>query len=84
MGGDSMEPIKFEGCNIVFAENQPGYLPLPAFRDKNGRVTVCYRLKFWERIVILFMGNLWFQVLTFNKPIQPQKPSVKYPLKEGG
>jgi len=27
-----MRPVKFKGSNIVFAENQPEYLPLPAFR----------------------------------------------------
>ena len=76
-----MKPVEFKGYNVTFAENQPEYLPLPAFKDKDGRVTVCYRLNFWERIILLFVGNLWFQTSTFNKPLQPQKLSVRYPYK---
>ena len=75
-----MKPVEFEETNVVFAKDQPGYLPLPAFRDEDGRVTVCYCLTVWERLVILFKSNIWLQVLTFNRPIQPQKPSVKCPL----
>ena len=74
-----MKPVEFEGYNMTFAENQPEYLPLPAFKDKKGKVTVCYRLSIWERFIALFKGNIWFQSLTFNKPLQPQKLSVRYP-----
>ena len=74
-----MKPVEFKGWNVTFAKDQHPYLPLPAFRDKDGKVTICYHCNFWDRIVILFKGKLWFQTLTFNKPIQPQKLMVKYP-----
>lgn len=71
-----MIPVKFNGQNMTFAENQPEYIPLPAHRDKEGMVTTCWNLSFWERVKVLFGAKLWWQQLTFNTPIQPVKPSV--------
>ena len=78
-----MKPVKFKGTNIVFAEDQPQYLPLPAYRDDKGEVTVCYRLTIWERFIVLFRGNMWFQILTFFNPLQPQKLSIRCPFQGG-
>lgn len=75
-----MEPVEFKSCNTTYAKDQSMYLPLPAFRDEAGKVTVCYKLSIWERLITLFKGNVWFQALTFNKPLQPQLLSVKNPL----
>lgn len=70
-----MTNIKFEGCNIVYGEGQPEYIPLHA--QKMGNVTVtCYKLSFKERIKILFAGRLWLGQMNFGKPLQPQLPSV--------
>ena len=48
-----MKPIKFKGQNVVFAENQEGVLPLPAFRDEDGVVVTCWELtnEDFERLV---------------------------------
>jgi len=78
-----MKPVKFKETNTIFAKDQPQYLQLPAFKDAEGRVTVCYHLTIWERLTVLFKGNIWFQSLTFNKPLQPQKLSVKRPDMRG-
>lgn len=73
-----MIPIKFPEHNIVIAKNQPEYLPLPAYSnvgkvgDTTGGVIFCWRLSLKERIVLLFTGKLWHEVLTFHKPLQPQ------------
>ena len=68
-----MEPIKFDGFNVVFAENQPEYLPLPAWIDKDkGVMVACWRLSFKERVKVLFTGKIWQKIRTFNKPLQPQ------------
>ena len=75
-----MKPIKFKWSNIVFAENQPEYLPLPAFKDPSGTVVTCWKLTFRERLKVLFYGRLYFQQLTFNYALQPQLPSVENPL----
>ena len=66
-----MKPIKFKEQNVTFAENQPEYLPLPAFKDENGVVISCWRLSFRERLRVLFRGNIWLSLLSFNKPLTP-------------
>jgi len=78
-----MKPIKFKEQNVVFAKNQPPYLPLPAFRDgvHGGRIIHCWKLSVIERIKIFFTGKLWIYVRTFNKP-HPIKPMVENPFKK--
>ena len=76
-----MKPVKLKQQNCVFAKDQPEYLPLSAHRDEDGVVTTCWKLSFVERIVILITGKIWWQIMTFNKSLQPQRPSVKNPLK---
>ena len=66
-----MKPTKFPEQNTVFAENQPEYLPLPVFRDKEGQVVSCWKLSLKERLRVLFTGHIWLCTLTFNKPLQP-------------
>ncbi len=71
-----MKPISFPEQTVVFAKDQPQYLPLPAHRasdDGSGRVTFCWKLSWKERVLLLLNGVLWQQVLTFNAPLQPQK-----------
>lgn len=70
-----MTLTKFPGHNIVFAENQPEYLPLPAYKfphDPTGQIVCCWKLTWRERIRILFGGVIWHSILTFNQPLQPQ------------
>jgi len=71
--------IKFKGCNVTYAENQPEYLPLPAYKADDGRVTSCWGLSFFERLKCALAGRIYLQVLTFNKPLQPLKMSVSKP-----
>jgi hypothetical protein len=63
------------GCHreIVFAENQPEYLPLPAAITGKGIVTTRWRLTWRERVELLLGEHLFVQVLTFNEPLQPIK-----------
>jgi hypothetical protein len=77
-----MNPIKFEGHNRVFAENQPQYRPLPAHKsgDEEGTLTFCWKLSWKERFQIFISGRLWHQVLTFNSPLQPQLPLTTKPM----
>lgn len=66
---------------VVFAKDQPEYLQLPAIvsNDTSGRVTTRWRLGWKERLRLLFSGNLYVQVLTFHKSLQPIKLMVDCP-----
>lgn len=66
---------------MVFAKDQPPYLPLPALVVPNddGPVTFCWRLGVFERLHVLLTGRVWHQVLTFGKPLQPQKLTTNRP-----
>ena len=77
-----MKPIEFKEQNIVFAKDQPPYLPLPAYQDdeQGGRVFHCWQLSFIERVKVLFTGKLWINVLNFHKPLQPIKPMINCPF----
>ena len=77
-----MKPVKFKGYNVIFAEHQPEYLTLPAHKsqDSEGIVTTCWKLTWGERFLIFLTGRFFFQQMTFNTPLQPQKPSVRSPL----
>lgn len=68
-----MKPIEFPEQNVVFAKDQPEYLPLPAFRNDSaeGEVISCWQLSFGERVKILFTGKLWVSLMSFNKPLTP-------------
>jgi hypothetical protein len=75
-----MKPIKFKQQNCVYAQNQQEYLPLPAHKDKSNIITSCWKASFVERIIFLITGKVWVQIMSFDKPLQPQKISIKKPL----
>lgn len=64
---------------VVFAKDQPQYIPLPAFRSPEGDVTSRWRLTFRERLRILIFGDLWLTVATFGRPLQPVRLQVTPP-----
>ena len=74
-----MKPIAFDGVNCTYAKDQPEYLPLPVRKTEDGEVVSCWTLTWWERLHVLITGRLWYSVLTFNQPLQPQLPSVEKP-----
>ena len=76
-----MDIIRFPECNVVYAENQPEYRPLPALKMEDGEIVTCWKLSIGERLKILFSGRIWLNVLTFNKPLQPLLMSVNKPFK---
>ena len=84
-----MKPMKFKNQNAVivgsYANDQPQYLPLPSHKTKEGIVTSCWSLTFWERVRIFFGAKIYWSQMTFNQPLQPQKPSLDWsPKAEGG
>lgn len=47
-----MKPIEFPGVNVVFAKDQPEYMPLPAMRKekKDGTPSkICFKTFSWYR-----------------------------------
>lgn len=72
----------FEETNTVYAENQPEYISLPAYKvpgDPYGKILCSWKLTWKERFKILWKGVVWHQILTFNKPLQPQLLTVDKP-----
>jgi hypothetical protein len=61
---------------VVFAEHQPEYVPLPAYKEADGRITTRWSLSVIERIEVLLDGRMWLQVSTFNHPRQPARISA--------
>jgi hypothetical protein len=74
-----MKPLEFPEQNIVYAKDQPEYIPLPGHKvaDERGEFIFCMGLTFRERLRLLFTGKLWCSLLTFNKPLTPSFFSTK-------
>jgi len=72
-----MKPVKFNGATVTYAENQPEYIPLPAYKSIDGQVLTCWAFSWIERLKILFGGKLYWRQLTFNQPLQPVKPEIR-------
>lgn len=69
-----MKPIEFKEQNVVFAKDQPEYQPLPARRcddTENIPVISCWKMSFKERLIVLFTGKVWLNLLSFGKPLTP-------------
>ena len=75
-----MTPIEFPQQTTIIAKDQPEYIPLPAHITKEGEVITCWQLTRRERWRLLLSGKLWWSVLTFNRPLQPQRPYVDSPF----
>ncbi len=71
-----MKPIQFPGVNVVYAENQPEYTPLPALRFPDGTSISCWELTDEEVATLVSTKKLYIGVLTFNQPLQPLRPAV--------
>lgn len=73
-----MKPIKFYGHNIVLAEDQPEYQPLPVHRQFNteGKCVYVWELTDEEIEVLKQTKKLYVSQLTFNQLFQPILPTV--------
>lgn len=65
-----MKPTTFLGQNVVFAENQPEYTPLPALRLPDGQVITCWEISDEELEEITRTKKIYLSQLTFNTPLQ--------------
>jgi len=72
---------------VVWAENQPEYNPLPAVEIVEYEQTVTYsrwQLTWKERVKILFTGSLYHGALRFGNPLQPIILTVDEPEVDSG
>lgn len=78
-----MLPTKFSQQTTTYAKDQPKFIPLPAHvdsEDEQGVVTTCWHLSWYERLKLLFTGELWIQQMTYRRSLQAIKPSATNPL----
>lgn len=68
---------------VVYAKDQPEYIPLPAWKGEDGTVVTRWHLSPWERFRVLFGGSIWLTLLTFNRPLQPVKLDATCPITVG-
>lgn len=67
---------------VVFAKNQSKYNNLPALKLIDGQVITRWKLSFYERLKVLFIGDIYLTLLTFNQPLQPIRLEVTPPKVE--
>jgi hypothetical protein len=82
-----MNLVEFPEQTTVYAKDQPEYLPLPAHRfvgDPQGRIACCWGLTWRERLLVLWRGVIWHEILTFDAPLQPQRLSIEKPTMTPG
>jgi hypothetical protein len=64
---------------VVYAENQPQYLPLPALRTPDGRVTSRWKFEPNDLLLIQNGVDIYLTVHTFNEPLQPLQLTIGPP-----
>lgn len=74
-----MTPTAFPEQNRVWAENQPPYLPLPAYTNETETIS-CWQLTWRERAKVFFTGRLWLRQMNFGAALQPQAPCIDKPF----
>ena len=74
-----MIPIEFPEQTMVWAKNQPPYLPLPAFTNETETIS-CWRLTWRERLRVLLFGRLWLRQMNYGAALQPQAPCIESPF----
>ncbi len=70
-----MRPVQFEHVTNQVAEKQDEYNTLPALilDTPEGDVISKWKLTFWERLRVLFLGYIWVDLWCFGKPVTPSR-----------
>jgi len=66
-----VEPTTGIGSPVIYAKDQPEYLPLPARKTVDGDVITEWSLTEEERDRVARGENIRLTLLTFNLPLQP-------------
>ena len=83
--GKAMKPVEFPGVNVVFAKDQPEYMPLPAMKipnDPQGLIITKWQLSPEELERVKETGTIHLSMLTFNQPLQPVLLTVDLPTEK--
>ncbi len=73
-----MRPIKFKKAkNILKGYDNIG--DLPVYIGYN-QIISKWKMNFWERIKVLFTGNIWFLLLSAKRTHAPIKLSTIFPF----
>ena len=69
-----MKSVKFKESGIVFAKGDPIY-ETHVYMDQSVRgekdIVVCYKLNFWERLMVLVTGRIWLTQTTYDGILRP-------------
>ncbi len=77
-----MQPIspviskRYQMQEIIFAEFQPEYIPLPCHRNRDGMVMSRWTLTRDERIAVAAGADIHLFCYTLNHPLQPVRLEV--------
>jgi hypothetical protein len=71
-----LKPIEFPEQTVIYAKDQPEYIPLPVHKAEDGTVTSCWQFTWRERIKVLFGAKLFWSQMTFHQPLQPVMPNI--------
>lgn len=72
-----MKPIEFKEQNVVFAKDQPEYIPLPAHKLPDGTIVTVWELTDEEIETLRRTKKLHLNVMTFNQSLQPLFPFIQ-------
>jgi hypothetical protein len=62
----------FEQFEVVFAKDQPQYMPLPVLPLNDGQVVISrWRMTWKDRLRLLWTGNVYLWIWSFGRPILP-------------
>ena len=67
---------EFVPNEVVYAKNQPEYLPLPVIRTDNGMILSRWTLSAEEREAIMLGADILLSVQTFNRGLPPTRLEV--------
>ena len=56
---------------VIFAKDQPEYLPLPALVYADGKVMTEWKLTEEERLALIRGENIRLWIWTYGRPLQP-------------
>jgi hypothetical protein len=76
-----VEPTLHHGAKlVVFAKDQPQYIPLPASVDSDGIVMTEWEPTAEELEMLLSGGRIRLWIYTFGQALQPVKVEVTKPM----
>jgi hypothetical protein len=65
---------------VVYAKDQPPYLPLPTCRTPDGEVVTRWKPNWKARLALLFGADFYLVMLSFNQPLTPVRVSLDKPV----